>query len=95
MVEKRRIKMAAIMTHQQKYDTLESCWQKYSHTDLTDDSEMERLENGLHHLITAYNASPSESLENSIMVSQFIAMKLREEHELHELNTSPNIYYGV
>lgn len=87
--------MASIMTHQQKYDTLEACWEKYSQTDLTDDSEIERLENGLHHLITAYNASPSESLENRLMVSQFIAMKLREERELHELCTSPNTYYGV
>lgn len=87
--------MAAIMTHQQKYETLQACWQKYCHTDLTDDTEMERLENGLHHLITAYNASQSESLENRMMVSQFIALKLLEERELHELQTSPNTYYGV
>lgn len=87
--------MAAIMTHQQKYETLEKCWNKYSRTDLKDDSEMERLENSLHHLITPYNPSPSESLENRIMVSQFVALKLQEERELYELQTSPNTYYGV
>lgn len=87
--------MAAIMTHQQKYETLEKCWEKYSRTDLTDDAEMEQLENGLHHLITAYNASQSESIQNRIMVSQFIALKLQQERENHELQTSPNTYYGV
>lgn len=83
------------MTHSQKYETLEKCWAKWSHTDLTDDSEMERIENGMHHLITSYTASPSESLDNRILVSQFIALKLQEEREIHELNTSPNTYYGV
>lgn len=87
--------MAAIMTHQQKYETLEACWKKLSNTDLTDDTEMARLENALHHLITAYNASESESLENRIMVSQFVVLKLQEEREIHELQTSPNTYYGV
>lgn len=87
--------MASIMTHQQKYDTLEACWEKYSRTDLTDDAEMERLENSLHHLITAYNASPSESLENRLMVSQFIALKLQEERQSQDRFVSPNTYYGV
>lgn len=87
--------MAAIMTQQQKYKTLEACWKKWNQYAYTDDADMQTLEERMHHLITPYNASDSESLENRIMVSQFIALKLREERELHELQTSPNTYYGV
>lgn len=83
------------MNEDQKIQVLEHCWTRWSYLDLTDESEMQKLEGTMHHLITPYNASESVKIENDILINHFIALKLQEDSERHEMITSPNSYYGA
>lgn len=83
------------MSEDQKIQVLEHCWNRWSHVDLTDESEMQKLEDTMHHLITPYNASESVKIDNDILINHFITLKLNEESERHEMITSPNSYYGA
>ena len=87
--------MAQPMNESQKIDVLEACWTRWGNVDLTDDQELTTLEARMHHLITSYNATDSEKIDNDLLIERFITNKRQEEAETEERFVSPNYYYGV
>lgn len=87
--------MAQPMNEAQKVEVLEACWTRWSNVDLTDEQELRTLEARMHHLITPYNASESEKIDNDLLIERFITKKRQEEAEAEERFVSPNYYHGV
>lgn len=87
--------MAQPMNEDQKIDVLEACWTRWGNVDLTDEEQLRTLEATMHHLITVYDASQSEKIDNDLLIERFITNKRQEEAEAEERFVSPNTYYGV
>lgn len=87
--------MAQPMTEDQKIQVLEHCWKNRENKDLNYDLDLAKLEATMHHLITVYDASQSEKIDNDLLIERFIKNKRQEEAEAEERFVSPNYYHGA